>query len=129
MTQDPDAIYALPKEKLVAALRDPATKGRRGVFVFALLRGAHDCSDIVPDLVGCVLHGSFEEANHAIHILEPIDTCLPIDFMVEAADRLRAALDATPPGEWRRDAIDICLDMFEGSLRRSDPAKEGSRDG
>jgi hypothetical protein len=114
--QSPGDIYLWPKDRLVAALRDPATAGRRGVFVFALLQGAHDCSDLVPDLVGCVLHGSFEEVDHALRILEAMDTELSVDFMSETASRLRVALDATGAQDWRRDAIDICLDMFESNL-------------
>jgi hypothetical protein len=113
---DPNEIYALPKERLVAALRDPATKGARGIFVFALKRGAHDCSDLVPDLIECVLHGSFEEANHAVHILEGMDTILPVTFMVETTARLRVARDATAAESWRHEAIDVCLDMFASNL-------------
>ena len=115
--QKPEEIYAWPREQLVHALRDPATKGRRGIFVFALLHGAHDCSDLVPDLVECVLHGSFQEANHAVHILEDMDTFLPVALMTETAASLRAALNATAPTDWRREAIDICLGMFEESLQ------------
>ena len=112
----PDDTYLWPKDRLVAALRDPATAGRRGVFVFALLLGSHDCSDLVPDLVACVLHGSFEEVDHALRILEAMDTEMSVDFMSETANRLRAALDAMDVSDWRHDAIDICLDMFESNL-------------
>lgn len=70
----------------------------------------YDCGDLLPDLVTCVLDGSFEEVQHAVNILEKTDTILPQQVLDQQLDRVRSA---TTTVDWRREAIDIVLDMFE----------------
>jgi hypothetical protein len=102
----------LSKSELVAALRDPRTQGRRGSIVWGLR--TCDCDDLMPDLVTCVIGGSYEEAQHAVSILEKTNAVLPEGVFDQLLARLRSA---TTTVDWRREAIDICLDMFEASVQ------------
>jgi len=97
------------KEQLVAVLHDPSTRGRRGSAVYALR--AYDCSDLLPELVLCVLDGTYEEVCHAIQILQNMDADVPLGFVDSAVEQLRERIATTT--DWRREALEICLDMFE----------------
>ena len=113
-----DADRPASKEQLVLALRDPSTKGRRGSTLWALYDGKYDCSDLVPDLVDFVIEGNFEEVNHALSIMDTIDTDVPTAFIEATIDRLRSALGRAT--DWRRDALDVCLDIFESNQNTAD---------
>jgi len=96
------------KESLVARLRDPATKGRRGSIVWQLKVRNYDCTGIFSDLITCLLEGSFEEVQHAHDILVEMDTLAPTaDYL-----RVRAAMTSEPQ-DWRREAIVNVFEMFD----------------
>lgn len=100
------------KENLVAQLRDPSTKGRRGSIVWRLREGNYDCSDIVDDLATCILEGSFEEVQHAHDILRDTEIPAYAPEAVRTRARLQAAWDAGVHG-WRREAVDNALSFLE----------------
>ena len=100
------------KEAIVKALRDPATKGHRGTLVYALQ--GFECGDIVPELIECVVVGSYEECEHAVTILH----CLDAINDVEDRAVCRAAYERLDDARswvsgWRQLAIRECLPMFK----------------
>jgi hypothetical protein len=99
------------KEALVQAMRDPSTKGQRGTLVYALWEGKFDCSDIVPELVECVVEGSYEEVEHALTILGHTETSLPEALAVLL--RARLWLASRHAMDWRAEAIDLAIGMLD----------------
>jgi hypothetical protein len=107
------------KEELVAQLRDPETKGHRGTIVWNLYDGKYDCTDILDDLITCVIDGSFEEVQHATDIIERTitDAFFGPDgqpFLDKRIALLRKAITEGRVGDWRREAVDECLAIFQG---------------
>lgn len=113
------------REQLINALRDQATKGSRGTIVYHLWSKKFDCSDIIPELIDCIINGSFEEVNHSLRILEEqagsFDNQTAID---NAIDELECAPDKE---DWREDAMGHAHDyLTERSCELSGTGNEDS---
>ncbi len=107
-----DARDERARAALVVALRDPATRGHRGSIVYALQEYSSD--GILADLVNCVLDGSYEEAVHAVQIIEQTGAEALAAAPSELIQRLRKL--ATREGGWRRDAAAACLEDCSDEL-------------
>jgi hypothetical protein len=96
--------------QLIKALRDPKTKGRRGSIVYWLWKH-YPCEDLAIDMVECVINGSYEEATHAIWILDEKDIRMDYDQAMDLMSKLGAARQVSG-NDWRRDAIDYSVVDF-----------------
>ncbi len=80
--------------------------------MYALSELECDCGDIVADLVGCVIDGSWEEVVGALDILGRTEMNLPPASLLAMQTSLRQALaDST---DWRRESIEDCLSILLG---------------
>ena len=123
MTNDYETYDNHTRDQLIAALRDPTTKGNRGTIVYHLWSKKLDCSDIIPELVECIIGGSYEEVNHAVHILEEQQSFFNDLTVIGAAiDSLEAA--PLSNNEFREDGMGYAHDYLSDRLNKL----EGNQD-
>jgi hypothetical protein len=109
------------KQALVDAIRDPRTEGARGSLVYALRK--FPCEDHPMRSGTSVCDGSYEEVEHAVMILEGVNTELTVAQWGGAKARLAWNLRHIEDGwwknrpekmaTWRVEAIRHVLSMFE----------------
>ena len=118
-----DAHRPDAKDALVTAFKDPATEGSRGTLVYALSQ--YECGDLLPELVNSVISGSYEEAEHAIEILEATEAEIPTSTYRSIQRRLHELSASNDEVPWRREAIRACLDLFDDSDEAASPYPAG----
>lgn len=99
-----------PPQELINKLRDPNTIGHRGTLVYDLKE--YDCVYLIPELVNCIITGSFEEVQHAIDIIQDID-CISESHFDICFEQLEMKLFCKEFDDWRLEAIRFALDVLK----------------